>query len=84
MTKFTVEVTATSLVKTLEYAGMKFINTWVPCDCGSKTLEKSFGHQVKEAFPNISEELLGLIDDLDSGDEDDIQELLQEIDEYED
>lgn len=63
--------------------GKKFINTWVPCSYGSKALEKALEYQVQEAFPNIDEEALEQVEQLDIDDDDETQDAITELSDYE-
>lgn len=83
MAKLTTVITGDSMVSTLEFKGKTFTNTWVPCDCGSKTLEKAFETQVLDAFPKLDADIFSLIEDLSTEDNDEIQRILLELEYYE-
>jgi hypothetical protein len=82
MAKFTVEITESKVIKTFDFMGKKFVNTWVPCSYGSKCLEKALEYQVQEAFPNIDEEALEQVEQLDI-DDDETQDAITELSDYE-
>lgn len=79
MAKFTVEITKSRIIKTLDFMGKKFTNTWVPCSYGSKALEKALDYQVQEAFPDIEEHYLEQVEQLDIGDDDEAQDAISEL-----
>ena len=83
MAKFTVEVTESRIIKTLEFMGKKFTNTWVPCFYGGKALKKALNYQVQKTFPDIDEEVLEQVEQLDIGDDDEIQDAITELSDYE-
>ena len=83
MAKFTVEITESKVIKTFDFMGKKFVNTWVPCSYGSKCLEKALENQVQEEFSGIDEEVLEQVGWLDIGDDDEIQDALAELSDYE-
>lgn len=83
MAKFIVSITENQIIKTLEFMGKTFVNTWVEQPYGSKTIEKSFEDQIQEAFPDIEDNVLEQIEYLDSGDEDEIQDAILELSDYE-
>lgn len=83
MAKFTVEISETKIIKTLEFMGKTLTNTWIQCPYGSKTIEKSFEDQVKEALPDVDDDDMEQIEQLDFGDEDEIQEAISELSDYE-
>ena len=83
MAKFTIEITENKIIETLDFMDKQFKNTWVPDDTGSHTIEKSFETQVEKAFPHIDAYALDKIEDLGFSDHDEIQEILEELSEYE-
>lgn len=70
-------------VDTLTFRGEIFTNTWIPCDVGMTTREKSFGKQIEEKFKDIPSERMEEIMHGPSIDEDDIEEYLDLLLEYE-
>lgn len=83
MAKYIVQITENQIIKTLEFMGKTFVNTWVQQPYGSRTIEKSFECQIQEAFPDIEDDALEQIEYLDSGDEDEIQDAISELACYE-
>lgn len=83
MAKFKIEIESDSMVKTLTFMGKEFVNTWVPDDRGSRTLEPAFDAQVEQKFPDIPDDLMRLIEDIDSMDEDELQFAMEQLTIYE-
>ena len=63
--------------------GFEFVNTWVPDGHGSRTLEVAFDAQVQQKIPNVPEDLLELIEEIDCLDEDEVQKVLEQLNIYE-
>ena len=83
MAKFKVEFDGDTITKTLTFMGHEFTETWVPDSRGSRTLEASFDAQVQQKFPQIAGYELEQIEMLDSYDEDEMQDCLEELTIYE-
>lgn len=83
MAKFRVEIEAGTIVKTLTFVGREFVNTWVPDHHGSRTLEAAFDSQVEQKFPDVPEDLMELIEEIDCMDEDEVQDALEQFGIYE-
>lgn len=83
MAKFKVEWSSEKIIKTLTFMGKEFLNTWVPTESGSRTLEKSFEHQVKQQFSDLPEDITELLGDIDCLDEDEVLEALEQLSLYE-
>ncbi len=83
MAKFKVEVEADTITKTLTFMGHEFVNTWVPDDRGSRTIECAFDAQVEQKFSDIPEDLMELIEEIDCLDEDEVQDALGQLSIYE-
>jgi len=83
MAKFKVEWQSEKIIKTLTFMGKKFLNTWVPTESGSRTLEKSFEYQVKTQFSDLPEDITELLGDIDCLDEDEVLEALEQLSLYE-
>lgn len=83
MAKFKIEIEFDTIIKTFSFMGQEFINTWVPDNRGSRTLECAFDAQVEQKFPDIPEDLMELINDIDCMDEDEAQDALEQLSIYE-
>lgn len=83
MAKFVKEFENGNIKNTLTFRGMNFTLTMVPHGSGSRSLEKCFESQLLEAFSddeNIEDILEDIdVDMLDTGDEDDIKDILEEL-----
>lgn len=82
MAKYTVEITENGMVQTIEFMGKQFKNTWVSDDNGSHTLEQAFEAQAEKVL-SPHDEILEKIEEISFSDDDEIQEIISELSEYE-
>lgn len=69
--------------KELHYKKEVFSYSMIPDELGKTGDKKSFNHQVAEKFPNESEDVLEALDELSFADQDEIEEILTLLEEYE-
>lgn len=65
MAKYKIEYNDNITKKTLTFSGHDFLNTWVPTEYGSTTLEEPFCDQVSEKIPDVTQQELELICDME-------------------
>ena len=83
MAKFKIEVEPDTVIKAFTFMGHEFVNTWVPDDHGSHTIECAFDAQVEQTIPDLPYDLMELIEEIDCMDEDEMQDALQQLTVYE-
>lgn len=81
MAKLTVECINDTFVQTLEVAGKKYVNTYVPYRYGYKILEPALEEQFGLDYPDAADSLLDKIEDI--GFPDEIREALEALSEME-
>lgn len=81
MAKLMVEHINDTFVQTLEVAGKKYVNTYVPYRYGYKILEQALEEQFGLDYPDAADSLLDKIENI--GFPDEIQEALEALSEIE-
>lgn len=84
MAEFRITHTSDGRVKKeLEYQENIFSYTMIPDEHGKTSDKKGFDYQVAERFPDEDEEVLDALSDIGFADEDEIEEILSFISEFE-
>jgi hypothetical protein len=88
MAKYIKEFENGTSKETLIFRDKEFVMTKTPWENGVRhSIEKCFEDQVKEAFPDEDEydleDILDAVDKLDYGSDDDIEEALEELEQFE-
>jgi uncharacterized membrane protein YcgQ (UPF0703/DUF1980 family) len=69
--------------KELNFKGFNFSYSMIPDEYGKTSDKKGFDSQVSIQFPDEDEDVIDALDELDFADEDEIEEILTLLSEYE-
>ena len=84
MAEYKLTYTADGIVKhELFYREEKFEFSMIPNEYGKTGDEKAFDHQVSKRFPNENKEVIYAVAELGFADEDEIEEVLRILENYE-